>query len=59
MGKGSCLHLENVFRHLSRRDVSLQGMYASHGEQLEASTKSCGEKLAIAIAQRQWAKDVP
>ena len=55
MGQGGGLNLKDVVRHLSRRDASLRGMYASHSVPVEASTNSCGEKLAIAIAQRQWA----
>ena len=53
MDKGSILELENVIRHLSRRDASLRGMYALMGVPVEASTNSCCEKLANAIAQRQ------
>ena len=51
MGQGSGLSLKDVVRHLSGRDASLRGLYASHGVPVEASTK----KLAIAIAQCQWA----
>ena len=56
MGQGSGLNLKNVVRHLPGGDTSLRRMYASHGVPMKASTDGCGEKLAIAIAQRQWAK---
>ena len=56
MGQGSGVSHKDVVRHLSRRDAFLRWMCASHGVPVEASTNSCGEKLAIEIAQRQWAK---
>ena len=31
MDKGGSLDLENVIRHVSGRDTSLRGVYASHG----------------------------
>ena len=58
MSQGSSLNLKDVVRHLSGREASLRGMYASHGVPMEAWTNSSSEKLAIAIAQRQRAKGV-
>ena len=39
MGKGSCLDLENVIRHLSGGDTSLRGVFASHGVPSEGLDK--------------------
>ena len=58
MSQGGGFNLKNVVRHLPGRDTSLRRMYASHGVPMDASTNSSSEKLAIAIAQCQWAKDV-
>ena len=56
MNQSRGLDLKDVVRHLPGGDTSLRRMYASHGAPMEASTVGCGEKFAIAIAQRQWAK---
>ena len=55
MGQGRGLDLENVISHLSGRDASLRGVYASQGVPVKASTNCCREYLAVAIAQRQRA----
>ena len=55
MGQGRGLDLENVISHLSGRDASLRGVYASQGVPVKASTNCCREYLAVAMAQRQRA----
>ena len=52
------LDLIDVVRHLPGRDTSLRRMYASHGVPMEASTDGRRKKVAITIAQCQWAKRV-
>ena len=51
MRRGRGFNLENVVRHLSRRDTSLGWMFSSHGVPFKASANRRGKNLAITITQ--------